>query len=98
MSRITREEVQKIARLSRLECDDQDADRVASELSDILNYIEKLNELDTGSVLPTSHAIPLANVMRDDEVRPSLENEQALANAPGHENGCFRVPPIIQEQ
>jgi aspartyl-tRNA(Asn)/glutamyl-tRNA(Gln) amidotransferase subunit C len=98
MTRITRDEVQKIARLSRLEFDHQDADRTAGHLSDILDYIEKMNELDTGQVPPTSHAIPLTNVMREDETRPSLGNEQALANAPGQENGCFRVPPIIQEQ
>jgi aspartyl-tRNA(Asn)/glutamyl-tRNA(Gln) amidotransferase subunit C len=97
MSSFTRDQVRKVATLSRLEFTDEEADAFAGQLSRILEYIEKLNRLDTSRVEPTSHALALTNVMRKDEARPSLTNEQALANAPEAEAGCFRVPPIIQE-
>lgn len=97
MSRLTREEVRKIALLSRLDFDDDEADAFADQISSILEYVQKLNELNTDGVEPTSHSLSLASVMREDAVVPSLANEQALANAPEAETGCFRVPPIIQE-
>jgi aspartyl-tRNA(Asn)/glutamyl-tRNA(Gln) amidotransferase subunit C len=97
MSRLSREEVLKVARLSRLEFGAAEADAYADQLSRILDFVEKLNELDTTGVEPTSHALALANVMREDIRRPSLPREAALANAPEQEAGCFRVPPIIQE-
>jgi aspartyl-tRNA(Asn)/glutamyl-tRNA(Gln) amidotransferase subunit C len=97
MSRLTREEVRKVAVLSRLEFSDEQAEAYAGQLSRILDFVEKLNELDTSGVEPTSHALQLTNVLREDAVRPSLPREAALANAPEQEAGCFRVPPIIQE-
>ena len=97
MSQFTRDQVRKVALLSRLEFTDAEADDFAGQLSRILDYVEKLNALDTTGVEPTSHALALCNVMRQDEVRPSLGNEQTLANAPEAEAHCFRVPPIIQE-
>lgn len=98
MSQIISEEaVRHIALLSRLECSDAEIHRFAGDLNAILEYVEKLRELDTDAVEPTSHAMPQTNVFRDDEVRPSLSNEQALANAPEAEEGHFRVPPIIQQ-
>lgn len=98
MSQFTRDEVRKVAVLSRLEFSDEQADAFAGQLGRILTYVEKLSELDTEGVEPTSHALPLSNVLRKDEVRPSLEPHQALANAPEQEAHCFKVPPIIQEQ
>ena len=97
MNAFTREQVRKVALLSRLTFDDQESDAVAQQLSGILDYIDKLNELDTEGIEPTSHSLPLANVLREDRARPSLTTAQALANAPESEAGCFRVPPIIQE-
>lgn len=97
MSQFTREQVRKVAMLSRLEFSDAEADAFADQLGRILDYVEKLSALDTTDVEPTSHALTRVNVMRKDEVRPSLTNEQALANAPEAEAQCFRVPPIIQE-
>lgn len=97
MSQFTRQQVRHIALLSRLEFTETQADAFADQLSRILEHVEKLNELDTEGVEPTSHPLALVNVTRPDQTRPSLSNEQALANAPEAEAGCFRVPPIIQE-
>ncbi len=97
MSDFTRDDVRKIALLSRLDFTDAEADRCARQLSGILSYVEQLNELDTEGIEPTSHALRLVNVMREDRARPGLDNAAALANAPEAEAGCFKVPPIIQE-
>lgn len=97
MSKITRADIDKVALLSRLAFSPEEADVFAGQLSQILEYADQLNELDTKGVEPTSHAIPLRNVFREDEPRPSLTPEDALANAPESENQCFKVPQIIQE-
>jgi len=97
MSRFTPELVKKVALLSRLEFTEAEADAFAGQLSRILDYVDKLSALDTTDVEPTSHALALVNVIRPDQVRPSLTPEQALANAPEHEAQCYRVPPILQE-
>lgn len=98
MSRLTRDEVRQIAVLSRLEFSDDEADRFADQLTSILDYVEKLNELDVDGVEPSAHALTIRNVMREDETRPSLDRDAALNCAAESEAGCFRVPPIIQEQ
>ena len=68
-----------------------------AQLDAILNYVDKLNELETRDVPPTSHAIPMTNVFREDAVRPCLSQEEALANAPDRQEGFFRVPRILEE-
>ena len=68
-----------------------------TQLNDILHFAEKLNQLDTEGIEPTSHALPMTNVLREDGVQPSLSREEALANAPEQEKGMFRVPGIFQE-
>jgi len=97
MGKIDRETVRHVALLARLELSEEELEQFAHELGDILDYVAKLNELDTTDVPPTSHSLPLANVMRDDVVKPSLPKEEALANAPDAEDGCFKVPQVIQE-
>ena len=97
MPRITREEVTHVARLARLELSAAELDRMGQELDGILSYIDKLRALDTEGVEPTSHAVPLVNVMRDDEPAPSLPPGEMLANAPDPAGGLFRVPKIIEE-
>ena len=67
-----------------------------AQLSNILGYIEKLNELDVSQIEPTAHAVPLVNVARPDEVRPSLSHEEALRNAPARANGLFMTPKIVE--
>jgi aspartyl-tRNA(Asn)/glutamyl-tRNA(Gln) amidotransferase subunit C len=95
--KITREEVTHVARLARLELSPAELDRMGQELDGILSYIDKLRALDTEGVEPTSHAVPLVNVMRDDEPAPSLPPGEMLANAPDPVGGLFRVPKIIEE-
>jgi aspartyl-tRNA(Asn)/glutamyl-tRNA(Gln) amidotransferase subunit C len=94
---ISRDEVEHIARLSRLALSEAEAERMREQLSGILAYIDKLRALDTGGVEPTSHAVPLLNVMREDEPRPCLTQDEALANAPDRSDSSFRVPRIIED-
>jgi aspartyl-tRNA(Asn)/glutamyl-tRNA(Gln) amidotransferase subunit C len=97
MSRVDRDTVRHVARLARLDLSEQEIEQFCHDLGDILEYVAKLNELDTSNVEPTSHSLRLVNVLREDCVRPSLSQEEALANAPETEEGCFKVPPVIQE-
>ena len=94
---ISREEVQHVARLARLALTDEELERMRQQLDAILAYIDKLRELDVEGVEPTSHAVPLVNVMRDDDIAPSLSQEAALANAPDRAGELFRVPRIIED-
>ena len=96
-TKISLEEVDHVARLARLDLSAADKERMRSELDKILGYIDKLRALDTRDVLPTSHAVPVTNVMRDDVERPSLPVEDMLANAPDRHREMFRVPRIIEE-
>ena len=94
---ISRQDVEHVARLSRLALTDAELERMREQLSGILAYIDKLRALDTASVEPTSHAVPLVNVMRDDETRPCLSQDEALANAPERSGEYVRVPKIIED-
>ena len=94
---ISREDVEHVARLSRLALSDAEVERMREQLSGILAYIDTLRALDTAGVEPTSHAVPLVNVMRDDEPRPCLSQDEALANAPDRSDVFFRVPRIIED-
>lgn len=87
--------VRHVALLARLDLTDDEVRRFSRDLTGILVHINKLAALDLTGVEPTSHALPLENVFRDDEPAPSLSNEEALANAPEKEDDCFRVPQII---
>jgi aspartyl-tRNA(Asn)/glutamyl-tRNA(Gln) amidotransferase subunit C len=96
-ARISLADVEHVARLARLALSDGEKERMRSELDGILAYIDKLRAVDTSGVLPTSHAVPLTNVMRDDVGRPSLPPDEMLANAPDRHGELFRVPKIIEE-
>lgn len=98
MSNISREDIEHVALLARLEITPDQAVHYAEQLDRILDYAKKLDELDTEHVEPTSHCLDMTNVFRDDTPRPSLTPEQALANAPESEGQFFRVPKIIQEE
>lgn len=82
--------------LGRLKLSEEEAEQYTTQLNDILQFVEKLNELDTEAVEPTSHVLPMQNVLREDEVRPSLERDKALANAPEQQDGMFRVPAVFE--
>ena len=90
-------EVEQVARLARLALSDAEKERMRRELDGILSYIDKLRALDTEGVPPTSHAVPMTNVMREDEPVPSLPQADMLANAPARSGDFFRVPKIIEE-
>ena len=95
--RISLKEVEHVARLARLELSDADKERMRRELDGILGYIDKLRALDIEGVEPTSHAVPMTNVMREDSPRPSCPQADMLANAPDRSGEFFRVPKIIEE-
>ena len=94
---LSREQVLHIARLARVGVEDDELERFAHQLSDILDYFERLNAVDVTGVPPTAHTLPLHNVWRDDSPEPCLEAESVLANAPQQEGGLFRVKAILDE-
>jgi aspartyl-tRNA(Asn)/glutamyl-tRNA(Gln) amidotransferase subunit C len=94
---ISREDVEHVARLARLALSDAEKDRMREQLNAILAHIDALRAVDTAGVAPTSHAVPVVNVMRDDEPRPCLPQDAALANAPDRAGEFFRVPRIIED-
>jgi aspartyl-tRNA(Asn)/glutamyl-tRNA(Gln) amidotransferase subunit C len=93
---LTIQDVQKVARLARLELSLAEMEQTTKQLGAILEYAEKLNVLDITNVEPTAHVLPIQNVLREDVLKPSLPREQALANAPDPAKGCFRVPKILE--
>ena len=94
--KLTREDVVYVAELARLEIDEEHLKTYGEQLTKVLDYAEKLQEIDTTNVNPTAHVLPINNVMREDVVFPSLDREKVLQNAPSHENGCFKVPKVIE--
>jgi aspartyl-tRNA(Asn)/glutamyl-tRNA(Gln) amidotransferase subunit C len=97
MMSLSREQVLHIARLARVGVEDEEVEQFAHQLSDILDYFERLRQVDTEGVPPTAHTLPLHNVWRDDEPEPSLDPEEVLANAPQREGDLFRVKAILDE-
>lgn len=93
--RITREDVEHVARLSRLALTEREADELASQLGVILDHAQDLSELDLTGVPPTAHPLAMTNVVRADEVRPGVDRDEILAQAPAAEDGQFRVPRIL---
>ena len=89
-------DVKYVAHLARLQLTTEEEQQFGEQLANILGYVEKLKELDVTGVEPTAHPIPLVNVTRADEVRPSLSHEAALRNAPAEANGLFMVPKIVE--
>jgi aspartyl-tRNA(Asn)/glutamyl-tRNA(Gln) amidotransferase subunit C len=89
---IDRDQVLHVARLARLRLSDEEVDRMAGELSQILEHVDKMNELDLDGVEPTSHVVELQNVLREDVPRESLPRERALEQSPDVAGGGFRVP------
>ena len=94
---ITREDVAHVARLARLELTDDELDMFTGQLAAVLDHAADVEALDLADVPPTAHPYPLSNVLRPDEVRPSLDREEVLAQAPAAEDHRFRVPPWLGE-
>jgi aspartyl-tRNA(Asn)/glutamyl-tRNA(Gln) amidotransferase subunit C len=97
MASISRDDVLHVADLARLHLTDDEIDRIQAQLSNILEAIEALRDVDTSHVGPTASVIQLENVMREDEVRPGLSREAALGNAPLRDDPYLRVPTVLQE-
>lgn len=95
---VTRKDVEYIAQLARLRFKEEELENFTHQLNEILNYVEKLNELDTTNVEPLNHPIENVNVFRNDELRPSVQTEAALKNAPDRTDEFFKVPKVINQE
>jgi len=95
--RITRDDVVHVATLARLRVSDEELDMFTGQLAAVLAHAEDVASLDTAGVPPTAHPLPLENVLRADEPRPSLDRDEVLAAAPSVEENRFRVPPVLGE-
>lgn len=93
--RLTRDDAAYVARLARLALTDDELDTYAEQLAAVLDHAAEVAALDTAGVEPTAHPLPLRNVLRDDDVRPSLDRSEVLSQAPAAEDGRFRVPRIL---
>ena len=95
---LTRDEVAHLAHLARLELTEAELDRYGAQLSVILESVAKVTAVASGDIIPTTHAVPLTNVFREDVIRPGLDRDVVLAGAPAAEDGRFRVPQILGEE
>ena len=98
MSEISREDVANLAKLARIDMSDAELDHLSKELSVILEAVASVQEVAAADVPPTSHPLPLQNIFRKDEVRPSLTQNEVLSGAPAQEEGRFKVPQILGEE
>ena len=94
---ITKEDLATVAHLSRLSIAKSEEDALMKDLNDIVAYVDKLSDLDTTDISPTTYALPMENVFREDEPRPSISREDALMNAPQAEENYFKVPRVLEE-
>jgi aspartyl-tRNA(Asn)/glutamyl-tRNA(Gln) amidotransferase subunit C len=95
--KIDEAQVRKVAKLARLELSDVEVEEFAGQLSAILDYVARMNELNTEGVEPLAHCLPISNVFREDFVKESLGTEKTLANAPQRDGAFFKVPKILEE-
>lgn len=95
---VTRKDVEYIAQLAKLRFKDEELENFTHQLNEILNYVEKLNELDTTDVEPLNHPIENVNVFRNDELKSSVQSESALKNAPDSTEEYFKVPKVINQE
>ncbi len=93
--KITKDELVTVARLARLDINEETLEKFTGQVGKILDYMETLNQVDTEGIEPTSHAISLTNAFREDIPAPSISNESALSNAPEEEDGSFVVTKVI---
>lgn len=96
MARITQEQVKHVAHLARLSVSDEEAEKFTEQLDNMIGFAEKLNELDTDGVEPTTHVLDIHNVLREDIKKPSLTQEDALKNAADKEDGQVKVPSVLE--
>ncbi|MCI6159525.1 MAG: Asp-tRNA(Asn)/Glu-tRNA(Gln) amidotransferase subunit GatC [Selenomonadaceae bacterium] len=94
--KVTKEDLENVAVLSRLRIPEDQQQKYMQQMDSILTYMDNLSEVDTTEVKPTTYALPMQNVFREDVVRPSLDREAALQNAPLRDNGYFKVPKVLE--
>ena len=95
---VSKEDVEKIAKLAKLKFSDEELENFTPQMNEILNYMDKLNELDTENVEPLSHPVEQINVFRDDKLKQSIPTEDALKNAPSKDEQFFKVPKVIGDK
>ena len=95
--KVSEKDLKNVAVLSRLSIPENETEQYTRQLEDILEYVDNLSEVDTENIQPTTYALPMQNVFREDIVKPSLDRELALSNAPLREDGYFKVPKIIED-
>ena len=95
--KVTEKDIQTVASLSRLKISAEESAEVMNQLDKFLNYVENLQSIDTENIQPTTYALPMQNVFREDVVKKSLDRELALSNAPLKEDGYFKVPRVLEE-
>ena len=95
--RINKQQVTKVAKLARLDLTEDEISEFTDQLSAILEYVEKMNELDTDGIEPLAHCLPISNCFRDDRIKESLGTEITLANAPERDGDFFKVPKILDD-
>jgi len=93
---LTKKEVLHIANLARLSFSDEEIEKFTKDLISIVHFADKLNELDTTDIEPTAHTLPIQNVFRKDEARPSFDRDKMLQNAPTKDAGCYSVPKVVE--
>jgi aspartyl-tRNA(Asn)/glutamyl-tRNA(Gln) amidotransferase subunit C len=94
--KITKETIEHVANLARLNLTELEKEKLTTEMESIISYVDKLNELDTTGIEPSSHVLPIQNVFREDIIIDSYDREKILANAPQKEDGCFKVPKVVE--
>ena len=95
--KVTKKDLENVAVLSRLRVPEDEQETYIQQMDAILTYMDNLSEVDTENVKPTTYALPMSNVFREDEVKPSLPREAALSNAPLKDNGYFKVPKVLED-
>ncbi len=94
--KVTKEIIEHVANLARLNISEAEKEKLTFEMENILSYVDKLNELDTSGVKPLEHVIPIQNVLREDRVTGSYDREKLLQSAPSQEDGCYKVPKVVE--
>ena len=97
LMKVTKKDIETVASLSRLKIRDDEVADVTEQLDKFLTYVENLKAIDTDNIEPTTYALPMQNVFRDDVVKKSLPRDLALSNAPLQEDGYFKLPPVLEE-
>lgn len=95
--KVTEKDIKTVATLSRLSVSEEEMPKYVEQLESILTYVDRLSELDTENIQPTTYALPMQNVFREDVVKPSIDRDLALSNAPLKEDGYFKVPKILED-